>query len=306
MKSFSQYVLRARDIVLGLVCALAFLALAVYTPAFSQAEGMTVDGWAWSDTIGWIDLSTLSGNGSGDITGYAWSDNIGWVKFGGLSSFPSGAGTAAQNAQIVGGSLVGWARACAGTASGDCSSMTDSAGGWDGWISLSGTGYGVTYSGGAFGGYAWGSDVVGWLEFDAVSLCTPTTPVCSDVDTSTYLNSSCLVVNNDCSPYICAPTGICPIMSGCLSLVSPASACVTTRLIKRDSTATLYWSIVNAESCTLAKDNETPFVVAAPAGAYTTPSINIKTLYTLTCSNPYGPSIQRTATINMSPEFIEQ
>ena len=46
--------------------------------------------------------------------------------------------------------------------------------GWDGWISLncSNTGtcgtssYGVTLSGSSFQGYAWGGDVVGWLQFN--------------------------------------------------------------------------------------------------------------------------------------------
>ncbi|OGI95558.1 hypothetical protein A2917_03335 [Candidatus Nomurabacteria bacterium RIFCSPLOWO2_01_FULL_42_17] len=146
-------------------------------------------GYAWSSNIGWISFNNTSGGGSvdygvnknadGTLTGYAWSSNIGWIKFGGLSGFPSGAQTYAQNANVSDGELRGWARACAGmddepptppnqttpnnTCSGD--SRTD---GWDGWISLAGTGYGVTLSGTSFEGYAWGSDVVGWVDFSGV------------------------------------------------------------------------------------------------------------------------------------------
>lgn len=150
-------------------------------PLFASADVGNVTGYAWSDNIGWISFtclntSTCASNGGNDygvtenpggsLTGYAWSDNIGWVKFGGLASFPSGAGTVAQNAQLVGSNLVGWARACAGTAGGDCSSMTSRTDGWDGWISLGGTNYGVTKVGQQFTDYAWGGDVVGWILFD--------------------------------------------------------------------------------------------------------------------------------------------
>ena len=94
-------------------------------------------------------------NSDGTLTGYAWSSNIGWIKFGGLSGFPTGDGTQAQNANINGNNLKGWAKAL---------SADDN--GWDGWISLSGSGYGISFSSatGYFSGYAWGGDVVGWIS----------------------------------------------------------------------------------------------------------------------------------------------
>lgn len=147
-----------------------------------------LNGWAWSSNIGWISF-----NGSGDrggvffetpnnvLTGWAWSSNIGWIKFGDLSVFPQAPGTIASNAKMdpVTGRVYGWIRACAGTTNGDCwtPSRTD---GWDGWISLSGTNYespyfpplgesskGVTFNKttGKFSGYAWGGDVIGWIDF---------------------------------------------------------------------------------------------------------------------------------------------
>ena len=112
----------------------------------------------------------------GSMTGYAWSSNIGWIRFGGLSGFPAGAGTSAQNAATTGTypNLIarGWVRACSVYAAG-CSGALKSdseRGGWDGWISLGGTGYGVTTDagGGTTNSFAWGSDVVGWVNFDQV------------------------------------------------------------------------------------------------------------------------------------------
>ncbi len=103
------------------------------------------------------------------LTGYAWSSNLGWIKFGGLSGAPNTAGNNGGNAVIQGsGSLHGWARACAGTQTGTCSTMTARNDGWDGWISLRGSGYGVSFDSTLqkFSGYSWGGPVVGWLKWD--------------------------------------------------------------------------------------------------------------------------------------------
>ncbi len=159
-------------------------------------------GYAWSDNIGWIsfnvcnDYSTYdecqaiinSGEiysykvkvdlDTGELEGFAWSDAIGWIRFGGLSDFPTGGGTNPTNAQFafegddeenpIYYGLTGWARSCVGTIDPDnCDDMTDSPDGWDGWINLSGSDHGVTYEQetGYFGGYAYGSDVLGWISF---------------------------------------------------------------------------------------------------------------------------------------------
>lgn len=154
--------------------------------AYAGAEHNLV-GWAWSDNIGWISFNStndhdpntvgvqvspynygvhmaangdLCGDSACATPGYAWSPNIGWIQFGGLSSFPSGSGTQSVNAAVNGTNLQGWARALSND------------GAWDGWISLSGAGpsYGVSLFGNTFSGYAWGSDVVGWISFDDVDL----------------------------------------------------------------------------------------------------------------------------------------
>ena len=140
----------------------------------SAGSAENIRGFAWSDTIGWISFNNLSdGNlnsygvnkdATGNLVGYAWSDNIGWIQFGGLSGFPSGGGTVAVNARVVGNAWEGWVRAIAGVG------RTD---GWDGWISLKGTGYGTTQNGTLIQGWAWGSEVVGWVDMSRVSMVVP-------------------------------------------------------------------------------------------------------------------------------------
>lgn len=162
-------------------------------------------GEAWSENVGWIsfnycenigvncgvtEYSVSVDNRSGAISGEAWSENVGWLQFGGLSSFPSGSGTLSENAKVVlksgpnKGKITGWARFCAGTLNGDCSTMTDSIEGWDGWVSLSGNLYsspdvsgnsGVTYDSDTnkIVGKAWGGDVLGWIDFWDVSFGPP-------------------------------------------------------------------------------------------------------------------------------------
>ncbi|GMQ95200.1 MAG: hypothetical protein BMS9Abin13_312 [Patescibacteria group bacterium] len=125
--------------------------------------GDNVSGFAWSDTIGWISFNNLSDgsatpygvniNGStGDFSGYAWSENIGWIDFAPTSGYPEAPN---QGARLESDNTVtGWARALS------------YGGGWDGWIKLSGSwANGVRLSGSQFEGYAWGSDVMGWIDF---------------------------------------------------------------------------------------------------------------------------------------------
>ncbi len=184
-----------------LVFFAVFLSLA---PKAQTANHNNMTGYAWSSNIGWISFNCTNtnncspgGNGnygvniatSGLMTGWAWSDNIGWIKFDGLSNFPAAVGGTTQTQANINpgtGVATGWARACSGTIKsgdsvtnptlpGDCSTMTSRPDGWDGWISLGGTNYGVNKNTntGIFSGYAWGSSVVGWVDFSTVNVPTP-------------------------------------------------------------------------------------------------------------------------------------
>ncbi len=169
---------------------IAFAILFVYLisqTTFAQSVTSTLGGYAWSSTIGWLQMSGVASDSSiygvnldssSNLSGYAWSSTIGWVKFGSLSGCPA---TSNCDARIVsGGELSGWARACTVFQSGCSGALKpDTAtGGWDGWISLNcnntlscGTSnYRWKLTGSTISGYAWGGSVVGWLYADNIDL----------------------------------------------------------------------------------------------------------------------------------------
>ncbi|MES2023378.1 MAG: hypothetical protein V4439_01720 [Patescibacteria group bacterium] len=183
----------------GIIVSLFFVFFGFYNSVSSSAIGRG-SGYAWSandgDGMGWLSFNCTSGGNcgdtnyevtadrtTGDMTGYAWSPNYGWIKFGGLSGFPTGGGTTPANAKLDyhTGIMTGWARFCSVAATPSlCSGWpgtNNTNGGWDGWVSLNGTGYGVSKSGTNFTGFAWGgADVVGWIDFSNVSIRYPHSP----------------------------------------------------------------------------------------------------------------------------------
>jgi hypothetical protein len=177
MKKLRSFLKTLPGAVAAVAIVLAAVSIGARAPSAGAADGPALSGYAWSDNIGWITFQDIAqpvriDAATGALTGFAWSDNIGWVKFGGLSGFPNS--SLGGNAVLEDGlRLKGWARACAGTQTGDCSSMVSRTDGWDGWISLAGPGlvsgrYGVTLSDREFEGFAWGSDVVGWVNWSGV------------------------------------------------------------------------------------------------------------------------------------------
>jgi hypothetical protein len=307
-----------------LLCAavLAFFSFAAHTAA--QASSTPITGYAWSDTIGWIDLNCanagtcgsknfgLSVAADGTISGYAWSDNIGWVSA--QASDTAGCPSAPCTPQIVSGALQGWLKAL--SAAGD---------GWDGWISLSGSGYGPTLSGGHFSGYAWGSDIVGWVSFSLAqtswSPCVPaTTYSCSDLTTlaSTTVTASCQTstTHTACS-YQCASSGGA---AACITAPSPSfnegtagdgaalSGHLQARplLVRPGNTAMIYWNVSDVQGCTVQGNGDTwsPDM----SGAHESTPITTQTTYTLHCTalpTASPSSIDESVTINVIPVFQE-
>ncbi len=147
----------------------------------AQAQTVTpLSGWAWSSTIGWLSFNssnteiaavttspysvkiTVDSTGNtATLSGQAWSPNIGWVSFDAADVTNCPVGTCTPTINLNTGVVSGWAKALAG----------DGTMGWDGWIGLASTTWGVSYTKttGAFGGYAWGSTNVGWLSFANVT-----------------------------------------------------------------------------------------------------------------------------------------
>ncbi|MEI6238135.1 MAG: hypothetical protein WCP15_01200 [bacterium] len=183
-----------------LIIMLAGVSLASkYTKyADAQSPATNLVGWFYTETIGWISLSNsnvgsgvqygVKKNNDGTLEGWAWSDNIGWIRFN-----PAFSGQAGVDADTYGVKLIasttqtgvydikGWARACAGSLDGVCGAPASRTDGWDGWIKFSGiwasstnpslTGYFGTAAVPIVGspdlkfvGWAWGSDVVGWID----------------------------------------------------------------------------------------------------------------------------------------------
>ena len=128
-----------------------------------------LSGYAWSENIGWLSLNCNDGGTCvsldygvgvdtlGNLSGYAWSENIGWVSFNASDVAGCPSGTCAPHLDTTTGKVTGWAKVL--------SSATASDSTWDGFISLSGTGYGVSVLGCNWNGWAWGSSVVGWISF---------------------------------------------------------------------------------------------------------------------------------------------
>lgn len=149
--------------------SLVFIADDFYGEKTAQAGvSHNISGYAWSDTVGWISFNCTDENTCGSVdygvnadedtgvlSGYAWNDAVGWISFN--TSDLSGCPVGTCSATLSGGDLVGWAKA-----------LSADGNGWDGFIRLfdgSPANYGVSVSAGAFSGYAWGSDVVGWIDF---------------------------------------------------------------------------------------------------------------------------------------------
>jgi hypothetical protein len=132
-------------------------------------SGDNVSGWAWSGNIGWLSLNCtnegvcgtsdygININEDGTLTGYAWSEHVGWINFAPAGAYPASPSYSTK-VDLATGDVSGWARAL---------SYGD---GWDGWIKMRGTDYGVSinFSSGEFSGYAWSDMVIGWLSFKGV------------------------------------------------------------------------------------------------------------------------------------------
>ena len=152
--------------------------------------GYILSGYAWSENIGWISFNCKNNNSCGKVdykvkvnenktlSGYAWSENIGWISFNasdlnGCPSAPCEARISDDNTKIT-----GWARAIRPKIP-----EGQTLGGWEGWIKLSGSGYGlgiteITPSPNSsvkkyqISGFVWGgggnsrdSAVIGWTKF---------------------------------------------------------------------------------------------------------------------------------------------
>ena len=260
-------------------------------------------GYAWSDTVGWIDLNCansgvcashsfgLSVAPDGAVSGYAWSDNVGWVSANAadLSGCPSAPCTATLSST----KLSGWLKALSGGSA--------QSGGWDGFISVSGPSYGVTRAPGAptFSGYAWGDMVIGWLTL-SIPLLPPAPPECRPIFScvGNAVHNSCTGADTPCrSGYTCSA-------GACLPPAPPPSPVATIRvspaLVRSGATTQVTWSSSHVSSCRVFENNS--HINDAWTGAADTKTsspITQQTTYTLSCTGTDGSTLTQSATVRI-------
>lgn len=329
-----------RTVFFLLVILSSVAALGLASPHALSQGSQPIFGYAWSDTIGWIDLNcansgvcasnpfALSVDSSGAVTGDAWSENVGWVSANATDL--AGCPSAPCSATLSSSYFAGWLKALSGSSA--------QSGGWDGFINLSGPNYGVTQTGSAFSGFAWGDMVVGWVDFSLASSvlkCAPTLSCvgnsihnsCSGQDvpcppTELCVAGACIqcmptfscvgnAVHNSCSgkDVPCPPTEFC-VAGACIPPNPPPSPVVSIRLsptlVRSGGMTQVIWSTTNVASCSVSENN--PSINDSWTGLsdnQTSSPINHQTIYKLSCTGTDGSTITSTATVNIIPVFQE-
>ncbi len=182
--------------------------------------------------------------------------------------------------------------------------------GSDGWISLSsanggGSTYGVTVGTNSLGGYAWGSDVMGWIDFSAVNF----TPPCAisnscSIDHTQSINKDawCTITTTTCGAgYICSDTG-----GLCIAGNPSGTMTFSNQKVKKGKTVTISWNVLYADSCVVSGtngDNWTP----ASSSVQTSQAIQNEATYTLSCQPVGGgtPVLLDTKKVTLIPSIRE-
>ena len=319
---------------ISLTILLAALMLAgsimfVRAPRSDAATSGKLTGYAWSDTIGWIDMNCANSNScgtnnfgisvdsNGNLSGYAWSDNIGWISANQADLLGCPSGTCKAKIDSSTNKMTGWLRALS------------HADGWDGWISLSGSSpsYGPTFSNstGAITGYGWGSDVVGWVDFSLVTTdyrtCTPgTTYSCIDTTTlqATTLDTSCnaTYANTTCT-YICS-TGACvpPPAPQFSSVGNGGHLSVHPSVVRAGATTRVSWDVLYVTSCTVSGGGDSWSGAAAGCNSSThecssgspgmqSSAITDHRVYTLSCTGLDNSTITEQQSVDTVPTYQE-
>lgn len=298
-------------IIAGVLLVSAFVLLSHSGLIAAQTQPGPLLGYAWSDNTGWIDLNCANQNTcatlpfaitadmNGALSGLAWSENIGWISANATDL--TGCPQAPCTATYQNNTLSGWFRALSGG--------TSQSGGWDGFISLSGAGYGITGPGSitnVLGGWGWGSTVIGWLTLSLPNLPAQCTPIYSCVGNA--LHNSCTNQDNLCpSGYICVAGGCTCASSSCTPIAPPSAAFrVTPKLLAKSQSTHVIWSASNVSSCVVSVSNgNIPDTWTAISGSQQSSPITEQTTFLLTCVGNDGSTLTETATVNIIPSFQE-
>ena len=261
---------------------------------------------AWSDNIGWIDFvqSSIVGTGlGGNLQDWAWSDNIGWIKLSLGGPYPLGISGLANLRDDNGdgiGEVTGGIRACAGAENIDCSGNANpKSGGWDGWIKMDGVS--VDLETGKFSGFAWGSDVVGWISFNRKD--------CDINENGIFEGAS------EGAPTGCPSSGtaydyfVKKDVINNLPINLKANNTAGSITINSGDTANISWALASPYDATKCyplsgEANWQSQIIKInnqlPLGIYTTPSLSSDTTYQLKCVGILGWGIE-SVNINIAP-----
>lgn len=195
-----------------------------------------LSGYAWSSNIGWIKFSGanygVTMSDAGNFSGSAWSPNIGWLIFNG------------QRARTIG---------------------------WDGEVRMRGSRYAVTPDADNchLQGWAWGSEVIGWVHFSGPNYA---------------------VSIDGCAPIVATNPPQCSFVA------SPA-------LVPRGARSTLSWNCnATADSCAIVEAGAD--ALAGSGSLRTAPLMNTKR-FTLACDNIGGHSTFNTEIRVVRPAYCE-
>jgi len=295
-----------------LVC----LSLTVPWRAFSQGSTIPINGYAWSDTAGWIDLNCANTNvcgtnnfamsidQNGNVSGYAWSEFFGWISANStdLTGCPSGT----CSASIAGGTMSGWMRAM--------SYSQSQSGGWDGFISLSGSGYGVSLASGNFSGYAWGDTNMGWVDFSHATTTYNTCVAAYSCSGQTIVSTANTCIQSNLAT--CTAPGYCSVGSSvCLYPQPTANASSTDptitghlqarpTIVAKGNTTKVYWNYSNVSSCTVTGTNGDSWN-GTTNGGQVTGAIHGRTTYTLACTGLDSSRISENISVSILPSYQE-
>ena len=292
----------SRAILLGVLTLFAgSMLLGSAQPA--RAASLSITGYAWSSYLGWIHFNgsnygVMEDSQTGMLSGYAWSPYFGSISFNAadLSGCPSG--TCEAKVDVSTGKVTGWARSCAAFSSktGCNGTLETGAGGWDGWIHLTGSSYGVTSTNGCWTGYANGAQDIGYIHFngDNYKVGDPTcgAATCSNGASNPpacTVKSDGTCLNNATNP----PT--CTTFSGTTAILS-----VSPTAVAHGAKATLTWSSGGgATSCTAGGPWSTSGNLS---GSGLTDPILADTTFTLQCTGPGGTSAIASATVTVGAQ----
>jgi len=237
-----------------------------------------------------VKFDPVTGVGSG----YAWSSNIGWISFNNSevssnTNCPVGTGPNCGPSIIWNpdgpsiiwnpdgsGNMKGFVRACSvflNSTTGGCSGplrLLYETGGWDGFISI-GDGVNTNWGGkiaagtGLISGFAWGNEVVGWVDLNGSG------------NTKIYFGEKPVVV-------------VTPFTTNGGNTGSAHYAEIAAKVI---------WTATNSPtSCTVFKNNVSLGDFSSP---YSVPSLTVDTDYRVDCKNSAGTGVGNTVRFTIPP-----